>query len=132
MIRYLTVAEVMEIHAEVVRLHGGSDAVLDFGKIDSAVAQPKMTFGGDDLYPTLVEKAAALGFSLSMNHGFADGNKRVGFTAIDVFLRINGFKVAAHVDDAERVGLAVAAGAMTREEFTTWVQANVIPLAPPP
>jgi death-on-curing protein len=132
MIRYLSVQEVLDIHAEVIRLHGGSSVILDLGLVDSAVAQPQAAFGGYELLPTLEEKAAALGYSLSKNHGFADGNKRVGFTAMDVFLRLNGFKVVASVDDAERVGLSVAAGTMTREEFTDWVRAHVVPLTPAP
>src|SRR5207237_6436159 len=70
MTRYLTVQEVLDIHAEVIRLHGGSDVTLDLRLVDSAVAQPQATFGGHELLPTLPEKAAALGFSLSKNHGF--------------------------------------------------------------
>ena len=71
---YLDLDEVLAIHTEMVRLFGGSPAILDLGKIQSAVAQPRMTFGGQDLYPTVVEKAAALAFSIVTNHGFEDGN----------------------------------------------------------
>ncbi len=72
--------------------------------------------------------AAALGFSLTSNHGFKDGNKRVGFTAMDVFLRLNGHKIAAPVDEAERVTLAVASHALTREQFAEWVRAHITAL----
>lgn len=60
---------------------------------DIAVAQPRMTFGGEDLYPTIIEKASALGFSLINNHPFIDGNKRLGHAAIETFLVLNGFEV---------------------------------------
>lgn len=126
---YLTVEQVYAIHEAVIAAHGGDPGVHDAGMIDSAVAQPRMTFGGIDLHPTLAEKAAVLGFSLTKNHGFKDGNKRVGFTAMDTFLRLNGHRVSAPVDEAEATVLAVAAGRMDREAFTAWVQAHITPLA---
>ena len=125
---YLTVEQVYAIHAAVIAAHGGDPAVHDAGLIESAVAQPQMTFGGIDLLPTLGDKASALGFSLTKNHGFKDGNKRVGFTAMDVFLRLNGFRISAPVDEAEATVLAVADGRMDREEFTAWVQAHITTL----
>jgi death-on-curing protein len=83
-----------------------------------------MTFGGADLYPTPVEKAAALGHSLIANHPFVDGNKRTGHAAMEVFLMVNGFEIQASVDEQEQVILQVAAGAMKREEFTEWLRAH--------
>jgi death-on-curing protein len=74
--KYLTVEQVMRIHARSIAQFGGDAGVRDLGLIDSAVAQPRASFGGKDLYPTLAEKAAALAFSLVKNHPFADGNKR--------------------------------------------------------
>jgi death-on-curing protein len=85
-----------------------------------------MTFGGQDLYPALPEKAAALGFSLIANHPFIDGNKRIGHAAMEVFLVLNGFQLFADVDEAERVVLAVAAGEMSREAWTQWVQQHIV------
>jgi death-on-curing protein len=90
--------------------------------LESALAQPRQTFGGSDLYPTLVEKAAALGFSLIANHPFVDGNKRIGHAAMEVFLVLNGQEIDADVNEQERVVLAVAAGEMTREQFTDWLR----------
>ena len=85
-----------------------------------------MTFGGDDLYPTLVEKAAAPAFSLSKNHGFEDGNKRMSHAAMEMFLLRNGHEIDAPVDEQEQVFLAVAGSTMNREELTDWVCAHVI------
>ena len=76
--RYLALAEVVELHRRLLEATGG---VRDLGALESAIAQPKATFGGVDLYPTLVEKAAALGLSLVQGHPFVDGNKRVGHAA---------------------------------------------------
>ncbi len=75
--RYLKLKEVIDLHHQVVEQSGGSLGIRDLGALESAVAQPLMSFGGEDLYPTLEDKAAALGFSLVMNHPFIDGNKRI-------------------------------------------------------
>jgi death-on-curing protein len=92
------------------------------------VAQPRHSFGGEDLYPTLAAKAAALGFSLIMNHPFVDGNKRIGHAAMEAFLMLHGFEIAAGVAEAEAEILAVAAGERRREDFLSWVERHVVPL----
>ncbi len=125
----LSLQQVLELHAEALRRHDGKEGIHDLGLVDSALAQPRAGFGGVEFYPTLVEKAAVLGFRLCTNHGFNDGNKRVGYAALDVFLRVNGFKVAATSDDAEAATMAVADGKMTLEQFTEWVRGHVVPLA---
>lgn len=125
---FLTLEQVLEIHAEVIRLHGGDPAIHDLGLVESALYQPQATWGGLYLNPTLADMAAALGFSLTCNHGFIDGNKRVGFTAMDVFLRLNGHKITAPVDESERIALAVASHTMTREEFADWVRTHITAL----
>ncbi len=125
MIRYLTLEEVLELHRLALEQSGGLDGVRDLGGLDSAVAQPQMTFGGQDLHPTLAEKAAALGFSLVCNHPFVDGNKRVGHAAMETFLVLNGWELAAGVDEQERIILQLAASGMTREEFAVWVQSHL-------
>jgi death on curing protein len=85
-----------------------------------------MSFGGTELYPTLAEKAAALCYSLVMNHSFVDGNKRIGHAAMETFLIINGFELNAGVDDSETLILRLAAGELERVTFTTWVMKHVI------
>jgi death on curing protein len=80
--RFLTLDEVLELQRLVVAQSGGAAGVRDLGGLESALAQPLMTFGGKDLYPTLTDKAAALAFSIIRNHPFVDGNKRVGHAAM--------------------------------------------------
>lgn len=89
-----------------------------------------MTFEGVDLYPTLVSKAAALGYSLIMNHPFVDGNKRVGHAAMEVMLVLNGWQLSATVDEQERIVLTVASGAMSRDEFACWLDSRVLSSSP--
>jgi len=124
--RHLTLQEVLTLQTEAIRRHGGIEGVRDLGLVDSAVAQPQMTFFGTDLYPSLAEKAAAIGFSLISNHGFLDGNKRVGLAALDTLLRLNGHKLSASVDDAEGIILQVATASISRETFTEWVVAHTV------
>ena len=85
-----------------------------------------MSFGGNDLYLTIGEKAAALGYALIQNHPFLDGNKRIGHAAMELFLVINGFELMADVDEAEKVILDVASGAMSRHDFSAWVEDKIV------
>ena len=71
--RYLTLNEVLALHGRIVQLSGGADGIRDIGGLESAIAQPRMTFGGEDLHPTVVEKTIARGYSIIMNHPFVDG-----------------------------------------------------------
>ncbi len=125
--RYLALHELLDLHARVMALAGQSPVVTNLGALDSALAQPRMAFGGEDLYPTAVEKAAALGFSLISNHPFLDGNKRTGHAAMEVFLILNGFEIAAPAEEQERVILQVAAGECPREAITEWLRRHVVP-----
>ena len=125
--RYLAVNEVLDLHARVMALAGQSPVVTNLGSLESALAQPRMTFGGEELYPTAVEKAAALGFSLICNHPFLDGNKRTGHAAMEVFLVLNGFEIAASAEEQEQTILRVAAGECPREALTEWLRRHVVP-----
>lgn len=124
--RYLTLNQVLQLHEHVIAQSGGSAGIRELGGVESAIAQPRMTFGGNELYPTLAEKAAALGFSIIQNHPFIDGNKRTGHAAMEIFLLLNGFEIDASVDEQEQVILQVASGQRNRSEFTDWVESVLI------
>jgi death-on-curing protein len=123
--RYLSLAEVVELHRIIIEQTGGSSGLHDMGALESAMAQPRMTFGGNDLYPSLVEKAAALCFSLVKNHPFVDGNKRVGHAAMETFLVLNGFEIDASTDEQEQILLSLAAGQLNREDLVEWLRQHV-------
>ena len=127
-LRYLSLAEVLDLHRRVLGVAGGAAGLRDLGLLESAVAQPLATYGGAELYAGVVEKAVALGYSLIANHPFVDGNKRVGHAALETFLVLNGSELDASVEEAERVILAVASGAMKREELLAWISGVVRPL----
>ena len=125
MIHYLTLIEVVELHRQIIEQSGGALGIRDRGTLESALAQPRMTFGGEDLYPTLIDKAAAIGFSLIMNHPFIDGNKRIGHAAMEVFLVMNGWEIDASVDEQEAIILSLASGELAREAFTQWLKNHI-------
>ena len=125
--RYLTFAEVLELHRRVVSETGGATALRDLGALESATAQPRASFDGNDLYPSLEEKAGALAFSLIQNHPFIDGNKRVGHAALETFLVLNGKELSADADESERIILAVASGKCGRDGFLEWIRSHVVP-----
>ena len=122
--RYISLAEALELHRRVVDLAGGASALRDIGALQSALAQARVTFDGVDLYPTLEEKAAALMLSLIANHPFVDGNKRLGHAAVETFLMLNGLEFDASVDESERMVIAIASGAASRDEILAWIKAN--------
>ena len=124
--RYLTLGEVLALHRRILAESGGSPGVRELGAIASAVSQPRASVGGKDAYPSLIEKAAALGYSLVRNHAFIDGNKRIAHAAMEVFLLMNGMELSASVDDQERFMLALAAGEVSREALIAWLRAHAI------
>ena len=123
---YLTVGEVLEIYNRVMDQSGGGVGIRDLGALESAVAQPRMTFNGKELYPTIVEKASALGFSLIQNHPFVDGNKRAGHAAMESFLMFNGYEISAAVNEQVEIILGVASGKLDRNTFTEWLRNHIV------
>ena len=122
-------AQVLRLHEDIVAVSGGSAGLRDEGALDSALAQPFASFGGQDLYPTLIDKAAALGFSLIKNHPFIDGNKRIGHAVMVIFLRLNGLDMEAPMDEQERLILSVVAGETDRDGFNAWLREHVVSLS---
>lgn len=128
--RYLNLGEVLALHRRILAESGGRPGVRDLAAIASAVFQPRVTVGGRDAYPSLIEKAAALGYSLARNHGFIDGNKRIAHAAMEVFLVLNGSELNASVDEQERFMLSLAAGDVPRDALIEWLGAHVTEFRP--
>jgi death on curing protein len=123
--RYLLLEEIIALHERVITESGGIFGLRDRASLELAVAQPGMTFGDQDLYPTISEKAAALGHSLIQNHPFLDGNKRIGHAAMEVFLVLNGFEISASLEQQEETVLTVARGELSREDLGKWLRNNL-------
>lgn len=125
--RWLNLAEVLELHSNLIQQSGGSPGIRDLGLLEAALAQPLQTFGGIDLYPHFLLKVACLGFSLIQNHPFVDGSKRIGHAAMEVVMILNGLELSADVDDAEAVVLGVATGLIDRDALMDWLEGHQIP-----
>jgi death-on-curing protein len=122
---YITLNEALEIYGRIMAQSGGMTGVLNIGALESALAQPRMTFDGKELYSTIVEKAAALGFSIVKNHPFVDGNKRTGHAVMDMFLALNGYMIAATIEEQVAIMVEVASGEAGRQKFTDWLRAHI-------
>ncbi len=127
MTTYLTVEQVLFIHMRLIVETGGSAGVRDLDVLASAVCRPQASFGGQDLYPTIFDKAAALLDSLIGNHPFVDGNKRVGITAAGIFLLRNGYRLTASNTALEHFTLRVARSETTVDEIADWLRKHSQP-----
>ncbi len=120
----LTTKQVISIHSSLIEATGGTDGVRDMGLLESALEAPFQTFGGKDLYPALIQKAARLGHPLISNHPFVDGNKRIGIHTMLVFLAINGVEIECTQKELIDVGLSLADGTMNAENLLIWLSSH--------
>jgi len=126
MIIYLTPEQILFIHARLIAETGGGHGVRDIGLLDSAIARPRATFDGTDLYPDLFLKTAALMASLAQNHPFVDGNKRTAITAASMFLLQNGRFVSTTNAEMERFTFWVVEKRPSLDEIANWFESNSI------
>ena len=117
----LSKKQILVLHSALIKEFGGSDGVRDEGLLESALAAPFQTFGGEAVYPSLQAKAAQLGFGLVCNHPFVDGNKRIGAHAMLVFLAVNGIEPRYEQQELIDVILAVASGETDRQGLLQWI-----------
>ena len=117
----LTQKQILMMHKQLVEQTGGSDKVLDYGLLDSALETPFQTFDGKELYPTIQEKGARLGFGLIRNHCMEDGNKRIGTHAMLVFLALNGIELQYTQKELYEIILDIAASKKEYEDLLQWV-----------
>jgi len=123
---FLTLDEVLALHADQIERYGGSGGVRDLGLLEAALATPKAPFGGEYLHGSLPEMAAAYLFHLVRNHPFVDGNKRAGLAVAIAFLGLNGLWLEADPDELAQHVLKVAAGKMPKAELAELVRRHVV------
>jgi death-on-curing protein len=124
--RFLTLDEVLESHVQQLATYGGSEGIRDISLLQSALAQPEATFGGQWLHADLFEMAAAYLFHIVQNHPFIDGNKRVGLESALLFLEINGQSVEAKDDELVGIVLHTAQGKMTKVELAIFLRTHSV------
>jgi len=121
-----TVQDIHELHTQLEDVFVLSSGVRDENLLASAVNTPFQTFMGNDLYPSIYDKAAQLCYGIANNHPFIDGNKRTALHSMYVYLIINGFDITASQQDVENLIINVAAGNMTNVELAQWLRRNTI------
>ena len=120
----ITIKIILRLHDLSIINYGGSQEIRDQGLMESAIARPYQTFNGEDLYPTVFEKAAALTESIIINHPFIDGNKRTGFLAMLIILEIGNLKITASNDAIYNFTIQISTGEIKFEEIVTWLKNN--------
>ena len=120
----LTTDEIIGLHEKLIERTGGSHGLRDRNLLESAIYSAQAMFDSEEAYPTLEEKAARLCYSITNNHAFVDGNKRIGIFVMLVFLEVNGVKLRPTNGDVIRVGLAAASGEMKYDGLLKWILEN--------
>lgn len=112
---------VLMLHQELIDETGGSAGLKDEGLLQSALVAPFQTYDNQDLFPSVYQKAARLGFGLASNHAFVDGNKRIGAHAMLVFLELNNIHIHYSQDELSNVFLEIASGDKGYEDLLSWI-----------
>ena len=123
---FLTLDEVLGIHADQIRRYGGRPGLRDLGLLQSALAMPETTFGGEFLHGTVFEMAAAYLFHLARNHPFVDGNKRTALMSALVFLGLNGQRLDAESGALYELVDGVAAGSVDKAEVSVFFRRDCV------
>ena len=121
----LTKEQVLRLHEDLIEEFGGIHGVRDEGLLESALSAPFQTFEGQDLYPSVLEKAGRLGYGLIRNHPFLDGNKRIGVHVLLVCLALNGVRLSYDDEALIQTALGVASGSIAFEEFCRWLSEHM-------
>src|SRR5690606_20108970 len=117
--------EVEIIHNILIDKFGGSKGIRDIGLLESALARPFATFDRNDLYPTSIEKAAAILESIAINHPFTDGNKRTAYTLMRLVLLEDDFDIAASQEEKYNLVISVSTGKYRFDEIKSWIKTNL-------
>ena len=119
--KILTKKQIILMQKQIIKETGGADGIRDEGLLEAAVFAPYQTFDGAELFPTVVEKAARLGYGLIKNHAFVDGNKRIGAHAMLVFLAVNGIDVEYTQKELSDIILQTASKEQDYSELLLWL-----------
>ncbi|MEH1768000.1 type II toxin-antitoxin system death-on-curing family toxin [Nostoc sp.] len=123
--KFLTISQVLDIHQRQIQRFGGTAGVRDEGLLDSALAQPQATFGGELLHPTIHEQAAGYLYHLAMNHPFLDGNKRTAFAVMLTFLNLNGYTLNLSQEQAYNLVIQVVQKEISKEELSAFLEPHL-------
>lgn len=122
---WVSAEDVISIHARVIQKSGGMDGLRDRAALEAAIAAPLQSFEGQDLFPTVLEKIARIGYGLASNHAFVDGNKRIGAMMVQLLLGWNGYSLQLQRGELADMFIAIADGQAGQEELLAWMRAHL-------
>lgn len=122
---WVTADDVITIHSRIIQATGGIDGLRDLPGLEAAIAAPLQSFGGEDLFPTNVEKITRLGYGLASNHAFLDGNKRIGAMVVQLLLKWNGYRLQLEQGELADMFIAIADGTKDGDDLLQWIRAHV-------
>lgn len=123
---WITVDDVIAIHTRIIMATGGLDGIRDRAALESAIAVPRQSFDGKDLYPGDLEKIARLGYGLASNHAFLDGNKRIGAMLVQLVAKWNGYKLLLQEGELADMFIAIADGSASEQDLLSWLNKHII------
>ena len=126
--KFVPIDIILVLHEDLLRKYGGSGGIRDRNLLESAVGQPRATFGRKHLHRTLFDKAAAYGFHIARNHPFVDGNKRIAFVVMNIFLSRNDWDLRAKEEDAYAMMMDLAQGRLTKTTLSAWLKKHSVKL----
>ena len=122
---WINAEDVIFLHTQVIRQTGGLDGIRDRAGLEAALAAPLQSFGGQELFPSTVEKIARLGYGGASNHAFIDGNKRIGALLVQLLLEWNGYSLALDRGELADMFIAIADGSAKEADLLRWIHAHL-------
>lgn len=124
--KYVSVDDVIKLQEKLIYRYGGSNGIREINLLKSSVESSFQTYGGVELYPTMIDKIIQISYSLIKNHCFIDGNKRIGVMILLYLLEINEIGHTMSNSDIIKLGLEVASGEMSKEDFKSFIESKII------
>lgn len=124
--KYISVNEVIRLQEKLISRYGGSYGVREYNLLESSVESVFQTYDGVELYPTVLDKVIQVSYSLIENHSFIDGNKRIGVMVLLYLLELNGISHSLTNKDVIDIGLSIASGKMSKEDFKIFIKNKII------
>lgn len=122
---WTSVEQIIMIHSQLIAKTGGLDGIRDMNSLESAFAAPMQTFGGEELFKTDLEKIARLGYGLTVNHAFIDGNKRIGAIMTQLLLKWNGYSLSLKVGELSDMFISIADGKSSEKDLLNWIMRKI-------
>ena len=123
---WITTDDIILIHSRIIKGSGGLDGLRDRASLEAAVAAPMQSFGGQDLFPSEIEKIARLGFGLAANHAFVDGNKRIGAMMVQLLLKWNGYHLQLRTGELADMFISIAEGSADEPALLRWLRVHLL------